>query len=209
MAASGVETTGSVAHAPGRIDIDFLYLDRETCSRCAGSEANLDAALDDVSRILASAGIVPSVNRTLVASAEQARALGFVSSPTIRVNGRDIALHLRESACGDCGALAGNDAIDCRVWVWQDAEYEEVPAAMVVDAVLRQVYAESPRPAPAAGPAVAADVPENLQRFFAGVALPQASGCCSASEQQSCCEPAAKASCCGEASTSGGGCGCR
>jgi hypothetical protein len=41
--------------------------------------------------------------KTLVETAEQARELLFVSSPTLRINGRDIALELKESPCGSGG----------------------------------------------------------------------------------------------------------
>jgi uncharacterized protein (UPF0371 family) len=104
--------------------IDFMYLDLETCTRCRGTDANLEAALAEVERVLEAAGATVSVRKTLIASAEQARALGFVSSPTIRVNGQDIALELRESSCAECGEACGCEgAIDCRVWVWRNQEY--------------------------------------------------------------------------------------
>lgn len=195
------------APAARELVVDFMYLDLETCTRCRGTDANLEAALAQVQQVLAVAGVAISLRKTLVASAEQARALGFVSSPTIRVDGHDIALELRESSCAECGEACGCDgAIDCRVWVWQDQEYTQAPPAMIVDAILREVYAGSQRPvdpAPAAG-----DVPENLMRFFDGKAQQvAAASCCSAAEQASCCEPSQKSSCCGDASSDG--CGCR
>jgi hypothetical protein len=187
--------------------IDFLYLDLETCTRCRGTDANLEEALAEVEHVLDMAGREVSVHKTLVASAEQARALGFVSSPTIRVNGQDIALELRESSCAECGEACGCDGgIDCRVWVWQGQESTQAPPAMIVDALMRAVYGGME---PAAAAPLAA-VPENLARYFAGKEEQRAAAsasCCSASEQASCCEPAQKASCCGEASS--GGCGCQ
>src|SRR5215210_9070214 len=91
------------------LGIDFLYLDLETCTRCRGTDANLAAALMEVGRVLEAAGVEVVVRKTLVASAEQARALGFVSSPTLRVNGADIALELRESRCAECGETCACD----------------------------------------------------------------------------------------------------
>ena len=186
--------------------VDFMYLDLETCTRCRGTDANLDAALSQVEQLLGATGVDVSVRKTLVTSAEQAQALRFVSSPTIRVNSRDIALELRESSCAECGEACGCDgAIDCRVWVWQGQEYTQAPPAMIVDAILRAIYAGAPRAvdvAPAAGA-----VPENLMRFFDGKAQQAVANCCSADEQASCCEPAQKASCCGDSAA--GGCGCQ
>jgi hypothetical protein len=186
------------------LTIEFLYLDLETCTRCRETDANLEVALTEVARVLDAAGVAVAVRKELVASAEQARLLGFVSSPTIRINGQDIALELRESNCGECGEACGCDGgIDCRVWVWQGQEYTQAPPAMIVDAILRDVYGGM---APAAAAPLAA-IPENLARYFAGKAGQVAASCCSPSEQAACCEPSAKASCCGEASS--GGCGCQ
>ena len=197
------------AAAAQPIEIDFMYIDLEVCDRCRGTDANLEAALAQVSSVLAAAGREPVVGRMLVASEEQARALEFVSSPTLRVNGRDVALELRESRCESCESCSCNGTVECRVWVWQGQEYTEAPTAMIVDAILQEIY--GPR-AHQAMPAAQVEVPENLKRFFAGKAQvlgaqEAPAACCSASEQASCCEPEAKASCCGD--TAAGGCGCR
>jgi hypothetical protein len=188
--------------------IDFMYLDLETCTRCRETDANLAAALVEVGRILDAAGVDVAVRKTLVRSAEQAAALDFVSSPTIRVNGQDVALELRESRCAECGEACGCDgAIDCRVWVWQGQEYTAAPTAMIVDAILGAVYGGAARAMPAA--AANSDVPENLARYFEGKSPQdaQVASCCAPAEQVACCEPSEKASCCGEVAS--GSCGCR
>ncbi len=76
--------------------MDFLYLDLTTCSRCVGSDEALEAAVATVWPALDAMGAGVEVRKTLVETEEQALALGFVSSPTIRVNGRDIAGELIE-----------------------------------------------------------------------------------------------------------------
>jgi hypothetical protein len=104
-----------IAHADGsqtveRVRIDFLFLDLTTCTRCLGADHSLESALEVVGDVLRASGVEIEVNKLLVESAEQARALRFVTSPTIRVDGQDIALELRESSCGSeacndgCGA---------------------------------------------------------------------------------------------------------
>lgn len=62
-----------------------------------------------------------------------------MSSPTIRVNGRDIALEVKESSCKECGDLCG-DSVDCRVWVQDGIEYTELPKSMIINAILKEVY---------------------------------------------------------------------
>ena len=198
----GLDAAPAATH---QLAIDFMYLDLETCTRCRGTDANLEAALAEVGRVLNAAGVEVSVRKTLVASVEQARTLGFVSSPTIRVNGADIALELRESSCTECGeACACDGTIDCRVWVWQGQEHTEAPTAMIVDAILREVYGGAKR---ATAPSPVGTVPENLVRFFAGKEQLAASvSCCPPAEQVACCESSEKASCCGDGDSESCGC---
>jgi len=186
--------------ANGRtIEIDFLFIDLETCVRCKGTDASLEAALTAVQSVLTAAGASVSVRKTLVDTEQKALELSFVSSPTIRVNGRDIALELKESRCDTCADACGCDGeIDCRVWIWRGQEYTEAPEPMIVDAILSAVYGAGGQaePEPAVSRA-SGRTPENLKRFFASKAAKQASACCAPSEQEACCAPSEKAACCG------------
>lgn len=213
------------------LQIDFLFLDLNSCTRCRGTDRSLGEALTVVADVLLAAGLAVEVNRVHVATEELARAWRFVSSPTIRVNGSDIALGLRESSCGSEACTDGcGDSIACRVWVYRGQEYTEPPTELIVDAILRHAYGAPTAPAPAHH----YEMPENLRRFFAGksaaqelthpiqdvepadpiqpVALVQSAeagqtGCCSSAEEQTCCGASAKADCCG--AETGQGCGCR
>lgn len=192
------------------VAIDFLYLDLEVCTRCRGTDANLETALTAVQGVLGAAGADVRLARTLVDSEQKARALGFLSSPTIRVNGRDIALEFRESRCESeaCAcAPGGGNAIDCRVWVYEGKEYTEAPVPMIVDAILSEVYGTDAAGARTAAPA---NVPENLLRLFRSKERNEESGCCDARQQESCCEPSEKASCCGAPKEANArACGCQ
>jgi hypothetical protein len=190
-----------------RLRIEFLFLDLTSCTRCLGADRSLESALDIVGEVLEATGVEVEVDKILVESAEQARALRFVSSPTIRVDGRDVALELRESSCGSEACTDGcGDQIACRVWVHRGREYTEPPVAMIVDAILEHVYSgPSPR---ARGEAPSYELPENLARFFSGkAASAEERACCPPAEQQSCCDADAKDGCCDAAP--GEGCGCR
>jgi hypothetical protein len=194
---------------PDTLRIDFLFLDLTTCTRCLGADRSLESALAVVGEVLEATGVEVEVTKVLVQSAEQARVLRFVSSPTIRVDGQDVALELRESSCGSEACTDGcGDQIACRVWVHRGQEYTEPPLAMIVDAILGHVYGGAS--SRGASEAQRYELPENLARFFAarsGSADPTDSACCSSSEQDSCCEADAKADCCGAGT--GEVCGCR
>jgi hypothetical protein len=196
-----------------QLRIDFLYLDLDTCTRCRATDAALIQALDLTSPALEAAGIGVAVTRTPVVNEDQARAHGFVSSPTIRMNDVDIAGQLVESSCDTCAeACACDGRIDCRDWVWRGGRSTEPPVGLLVEAIMGHAFGSV---AAAASPALPApvDVPENLSRFFASKAAsrpaPEAEPCCGSAEQDSCCEPDAKQWCCGSAATAGRVCGCR
>jgi Domain of unknown function (DUF2703) len=203
-----VETSALTPPAPTSdgLRIEFLFLDLTTCSRCLGADRSLESALDVVREVLQATGVELEVDKILVESAEQARALRFVSSPTIRVDGHDVALELRESSCGSEACSDGcGDQIACRVWVYRGHEYTEPPIGMIVDAILGHVYGGAELRAGSV--AEAYELPQNLVHFFSGRGASTESACCPASELESCCEQAAKEECCGASTKEG--CGCR
>ncbi len=166
-----------------KVEIDFLYLDLEVCTRCKGTDANLAIALESVANVLEASGVEVVVRKTLVDSEQRALELGFITSPTIRVNGHDIALELRESSCASCSEACGCDGkVDCRVWVYRGEEHNIAPVPMIVDAILSAVYSvheEVAKPVPTDDKSI----PESLKRFLDG----------KAAKQQSCCSPAQRA----------------
>ena len=143
--------------------IDFLYLDLTVCDRCQGAEDNLTAAIDRVSDQLTSAKVSVEVNKINVVNEQQAKKLRFASSPTIRINGRDIQPVMKETYCDACGELCG-DSIECRVWLYGGQEYTVPPQDMIAEAILRA--AESGTEQTTAAYSSEFVVPENLERFF-------------------------------------------
>ena len=128
----------------------------------------MEDAIADVASVLQATGVDVTVQKIHVQSEAQAIAHQFVSSPTIRINDRDIQLDVRENQCNACGDLCG-ESVDCRVWVYQGEEYPSPPKAMIIDAVLQAVYSKPN--GSAAQEAVAYVVPENLKRFFQGMGM--------------------------------------
>ena len=157
--------------------IDFLYLDLTVCDRCQGTEANLTAAMDQVSDQLTAAGVSVKLNKVNVVNEQQAKKLRLASSPTIRINGRDIQPVLKETYCNACGELCG-DSIECRVWLYGGQEYTVPPQEMIVEAILSA--AESGTEQPTAAYSGEFVVPENVERFFDGLRRQEhtKSSCC-------------------------------
>ncbi len=162
------ETDAQAATAPithKQVAIEFLYLDLTQCNRCQGTETNLEEAIADVANVLNATGVDVTIEKIHIESEAQAIAHQFISSPTIRINGRDIQLDVRENQCNACGDLCG-ESVDCRIWVYQGEEYPSPPKAMIIDAILRAVYNKSNGDG---GKTAVYTVPENLIRFFQGM----------------------------------------
>ena len=151
-----------------KIIIDFLYLDLDICTRCQGTDEGLDEAIEDVAGVLQLTGIEVVVNKIHINSKEMAIQYKFVSSPTIRVNGKDIQLEVKESLCESCGDLCGDD-VDCRVWIYKGKEYNAPPKAMIIDAILHEVYNESKISLNNVYREETYQLPENLRRFFESI----------------------------------------
>ncbi len=148
------------------LEVEFLFLDRTVCERCKGTEAEIQAAVEEAQRILGPTGIDVSLKMTHVRSEAEARALAFVSSPTIRIMGRDAAVEVKETPCTGCGELGGGEIL-CRAWTWQGREYSVPPKALLLDAILRDAYVHPS--AAKVTPVPLAALPVNLKTFFAGV----------------------------------------
>lgn len=144
-----------------RIIIDFLFLDVSVCTRCQGTDTSLEEALSEVSTVLKATGVEVAVNKINVVTEELAKQYKFISSPTIRVNGHDIQMDVKESLCESCGDLCG-DEVDCRVWVYQGKEYTVPPKAMIIEAILKEVYGGGSKEQEEAE----YSLPDNLKKFY-------------------------------------------
>lgn len=168
------------------IVIDFLYLDLSVCTRCQGTDTSLDEALAEVSKVLEATGVEVVVNKINVTTEELAIKHRFVSSPTIRVNGRDIQMEVKESLCESCGDLCG-DEVDCRVWVYQGKDYTVPPKAMIIEAILKEIYGGD------RGSNIVMQeyvIPQNLKHFYTTMNSKKQNAeipCCESPDSSRCC----------------------
>lgn len=143
------------------IKIDFLYLDLNICTRCGGTNNNLDDAIKDVSAVLQAAGYKIIVNKIHIKTKDLAEKHEFVSSPTIRVNDKDIAIEVKENCCESCGDLCGDD-VACRIWSYEGKDYIVPPKALIINSILKEVYSEKKLEYKK----TEYKLPENLKNFF-------------------------------------------
>lgn len=153
--------------------IDFLYLDLKTCERCMGTDGVLMDVINEVSSVLETAGYSVTINKIEITNEELAKQYKFVSSPTIRVNGLDICLEVKENPCGSCSDIS-EQSVDCRVFIYEGKDYEVPPKAMIINAILKAIYGQTPE-IPNEESYV---LPENLKMFFHGKANKSSMCCC-------------------------------
>lgn len=176
--------------------VEFLYLDLDDCARCGDTEANLLSALDIARGRLEGHGVAVEFDRVHVTGAEVAVRHRFLSSPTVRVDGRDIAGTLIESSCeADACRCADGAPIDCRDWRWDGEIHPVPPVALLVEAIV------APSPDDPAGDAGSYTMPENLRAFFG-----TESECCDEASRETCCDPGVGSDCCAPGAAD---CGCR
>jgi hypothetical protein len=147
-----------------RLTIEFLYLDLSECDRCKGANQRLEEALSLMAPVLEASGFDTIVRKVHVQSERQATALGFVVSPTIRVNGRDIQLSWRQTPCHSCSKDCATE-VSCREWEYRGRWYPVPPKELMIHAILREVYGHEEKAQAVPRPKQKAT--ENLKTFFA------------------------------------------
>lgn len=122
-------------------------------------------------------GIELRYRQVVVQTAEEAKKYGLLTSPTIRLNGRDIAQDIRESLCESCGDLTDNNTkVDCREWHYRGKVYPAAPLPLLLESIMgAMVKIDETTPVV---PSSFDELPENLQRYFDNK-KGRGSSCCS------------------------------
>lgn len=122
------------------LHLQLFALDTTSCAPCASAVASLHAAAVLLNRELGKEGYLVATRVVRLKDADHARALGVLSSPTVRVDGVDVALELDESPCPSCSDLAGAP-VACRTYEWDGRFFDHPPAALIAAAVRRHIAA--------------------------------------------------------------------
>ncbi|SHI86439.1 DUF2703 domain-containing protein [Parasporobacterium paucivorans] len=154
---------GSNGTSDKKILVEYLYLDLQTCDRCIGTDNVLVEVMMVLTPALNIAGYEVEYNNIEMKTEELARQYQFLSSPTIRVNGRDVCQSVAENNCGCCGEISGTD-VDCRVFEYEGETYEVAPKKMLAEAILQMVFGQTESGCDNGE----YELPENLKTFFEG-----------------------------------------
>lgn len=150
------------------LNVDLLVIDLETCKRCVPTRDQLKRAVQLLKPVADALGIELRYHEIVVQSEEEAKRVALLSSPTIRLNGRDIAQNIRESVCESCGDLTTNNTIvDCREWVYHGQAFPYAPLPMLIEAIMGAMLNIDETPQSVSEPLE--KLPENLQRYFENI----------------------------------------
>ncbi|PIY97202.1 MAG: hypothetical protein COY66_00715 [Candidatus Kerfeldbacteria bacterium CG_4_10_14_0_8_um_filter_42_10] len=127
-----------------KIIVEFLYADLSRCIRCQMSYTSLEASLNHLQDAIAELGMKVELKKIPIATKEEAEQHGFTTSPTIKINGKDLEeiIHGRprhtKSYCGSCSAVCDTET-ECRTFSYDGKIYEYIPRKMIVEAI-RKLY---------------------------------------------------------------------
>lgn len=147
-----------------KVLVEYLYLDLQTCNRCIGTDTVLDEVMLTLTPALQVAAFEVEYHKIEMETAELAERYQFLSSPTIRVNGRDICASVKENSCGCCSEISGTD-VECRVFEYNGESFEVPPKEMLAEAILKTVFG---LPEDACSCNNKYELPDNLRAFFEG-----------------------------------------
>jgi hypothetical protein len=144
--------------------VELLVIDLTSCKRCVPTGDQLQQAVSLLAPVAEALGIELKHREIVVQTAQEAKAHALLSSPTIRLNGRDIDQDIRESLCESCGDLTENNTmVDCREWHYRGKVYSAAPLPLLIEAIMASMLDMN---APPVVPAPLMELPENMQRYF-------------------------------------------
>ena len=148
------------------LNIELLAIDLSVCARCIPTNDQLQKAVQLLTPVAKILGIELKYQTIVIQSTDDAKRYALLSSPTIRLNGRDIAQDIQESACESCGDLTkSNTLVDCREWHYAGKVYSSAPLPMLLEAIMEAMLKINVELLTM--PAPLEELPENLKKYFA------------------------------------------
>lgn len=159
------------------LNVDLLVIDLNTCKRCIPTGDQLRVAVNLLAPVAEALEIELRHHVIVVQTPAEAKEHALLTSPTIRLNGRDIAQDIRESECESCGGLTvDNTSVDCREWHYRGKVYFAAPVPLLVEAIMAAML--NIDEIPPVVPAPLDDLPQNLEHYFNNKKQTGVSTCC-------------------------------
>jgi hypothetical protein len=147
------------------LNIELVVIDLSVCARCVPTGDQLQKAVRLLTPVAEALGIELKYRAIIVQSEAEAKQHALLSSPTIRINGRDIAQDIRESVCESCGDLTENNIlVDCREWHYAGKVYSSAPLPLLLEAIMESMLNIDKEPPVPTVPLQ--ELPENLKKYF-------------------------------------------
>lgn len=147
------------------LNVDLLVINLDSCKRCVPTGDQLETAVQLLKPVADALGITLRHHEIVVQTPAEAKVNALLSSPTIRLNGRDIAQDIHESVCESCGDLTNNNtSVDCREWHHRGKVFPYAPLPLLMEAIMSALLNIDEMPLVV--PAPLEGLPENLQRYF-------------------------------------------
>jgi len=130
-----------------KIIVEFLYFDQSHCLRCQMSEKSLEASLNHLKEAIQEVELEVELRKVPLTFEEEAQKKGFTTSPTIKINGKDVEEIIHgeprqtKSYCGSCSTFCGEDT-ECRTFSYDGKTYQYIPRKMIVEAI-RKLYLDT------------------------------------------------------------------
>lgn len=159
-------TDGGKEHTETKVlNIELVVIDLSVCARCVPTGDQLQKAVQLLTPVAEALGIELKYQAIVVQTEAEAKQHALLSSPTIRLNGRDIAQDIRESVCESCGDLTENNTlVDCREWHYAGKVYSSAPLPLLLEAIMNAMLNIDKEPPVPTVPLQ--ELPENLIRYF-------------------------------------------
>lgn len=156
--------TGTATAEKKTLNVELLVIDLTSCKRCVPTGNELKRAVGLLAPVAEVLGIELNYREAIVRTEQEAKALALMSSPTIRLNGRDIVPDIRESLCESCCDLTEDGTlVNCREWHYRGKIYYAAPLPLLTEAIMRAMLDID---TPPVVPESMAVLPENLRRYF-------------------------------------------
>lgn len=121
-----------------KLQIEFKYLDKTTCSRCRTTDKIVEKTLQDLREVIQDAGVEIELKTTKLPTSKLSQ------SNSVLINGIDIQDLINEgktqmyTPCRGCSTIMDGPC-DCRAYTYRGKKYTNIPKEMLREAIQKSL----------------------------------------------------------------------